>query len=205
MDARLYLVLTPQLCRRGVVETAAAALGGGVDMIQLRDKLSDDAGFLATARELAALCGERGVPFILNDRVHLVERAGADGVHVGEMDRPPEEARRHLGKGAVIGLSTHNREEMAAAAARGVDYVGLGPMFPTETKELTRAPGGAALVRATLGATKLPVFPIGGIDPGNVGPLIAAGARRIAVSSALCSAGDPRAVAEALRSALDEP
>jgi thiamine-phosphate pyrophosphorylase len=196
--ARLYLVLTPQVCARDPVATAAAAIAGGVDLVQLRDKDADDDRFLACARSLAAVCHARNVPLILNDRVHLVRAAGADGVHVGEDDAPPET----IGKGLIVGLSTHDRAEVAAAAARGATYVGLGPMFPTGTKRLSRAPRGAALLREALGATTLPVFPIGGITAANAPELIAAGATRLAVSSAICAARDPRAAAMALRALL---
>lgn len=199
MRARLYLVLTPQACRAGVRETLVAALEGGVEMVQLRDKEARDDAFLELARELAPLCRARGVPFVLNDRAHLVAEAGADGVHLGEDDAPPEEC---AGRGWIVGVSTHDRAEVAAAAAHGASYVGLGPMFPTETKALARRPRGAALVREVAGATTLPVFPIGGITATNAPGLIAAGATRLAVSSAICAAPDPRAAAAALRALL---
>ncbi len=198
MRARLYLVLTPQVCRADPVETAAAAIDGGVDMIQLRDKEAPDDEFLRLARRLAKVCRPRGVSLILNDRVHLVRAAGADGVHVGEGDTPPEE----IEKGLIIGLSTHDRAEAAAAKGRGATYIGLGPMFPTGTKKLKRTPRGSALLREVLGATDLPLFPIGGITAANAPELIAAGATRLAVSSAICAANDPRAAAASLRALL---
>jgi len=199
MRARLYLVLTPQVCRAGVADTLAAALEGGVEMVQLRDKEAPDDAFLKLARELAPLCRARGVPLVLNDRAHLVAEAGADGVHLGEDDAPPEE---FAGRGWIVGVSTHDRAEVAAAAARGASYVGLGPMFETGTKALARRPRGAALVREAAGATALPVFPIGGITAANAPGLIAAGATRLAVSSAICAAADPRAAAAGLRALL---
>ncbi|MHC4930618.1 MAG: thiamine phosphate synthase [Planctomycetota bacterium] len=202
MDARLYLILAPRSCRGSVAETVRAAVTGGVDLIQLRDKTVADERFVKFAQEIVPICRERNVPLILNDRVHLVARLGAAGVHLGEEDFPPEEARRLLGPDVLIGLSTHDREEVQAAAGRGADYVGLGPMFPTVTKTLTRSPKGAALVRAVQGATHLPLFPIGGIGPENVADLVEAGATRIAVSSAICAAPDPEAAARALRAAL---
>ncbi|MHC4222873.1 MAG: thiamine phosphate synthase [Planctomycetota bacterium] len=202
MDARLYLILSPRSCARSVAETVRAAIAGGVDLIQLRDKTVADERFVSFAQEIAPICIERNVPLILNDRVHLVTRLGAVGVHLGEEDFPPEEARRLLGPGALIGLSTHSRGEVEAAAGRGADYVGLGPMYPTATKTLTRRPGGAALVRAAQGATHLPLFPIGGIGPENVAELVEAGATRVAVSRAICAAEDPEEAARALRAAL---
>jgi thiamine-phosphate pyrophosphorylase len=196
--ARLYLVLTPQACRMDPVATAVAAIEGGADLVQLRDKEATDDAFLRLARALADVCRPRGVPLILNDRVHLVEAAGADGVHVGEDDTPPEA----IGKRMIIGLSTHDRAEAKAARSRGATYIGIGPMFPTATKELARAPGGPTLLRDVLTATDLPVFPIGGITAENAPQLIAAGATRLAVSAAICAAKDPRAAAARLRALL---
>jgi thiamine-phosphate pyrophosphorylase len=195
MDARLYLLVS---CAE--VDVVAAALAGGVDIVQLRDKDADDAAFLAAARRLREICA--AVPLILNDRARLVADAGADGVHVGEDDAPPEDVRALLGPGAIVGISTHDRAEVGAAAGRGASYVGLGPMFPTGTKRLTRTPQGAALVRAVAGATDLPVFPIGGITAARLPQLVEAGATRVAVSSAICRAQDPREAAADLRTLL---
>ncbi|MHC5030741.1 MAG: thiamine phosphate synthase [Planctomycetota bacterium] len=201
-NARLYLILTPQTCRQDAVATARAALEGGIDALQLRDKEAPDGAFLRLAAALAAHCRECDVPLILNDRAHLVAPSGADGVHVGEDDLPPEEVRRRYGDRLILGLSTHDRDEVAAAAGRGADYVGLGPMFLTRTKALTRTPGGAALLRAAADATTLPLFPIGGIDAASASALVAAGATRLAVSAAICAAADPRAAAAELRALL---
>jgi thiamine-phosphate pyrophosphorylase len=184
------------------VPTALAALDGGVDAVQLRDKEAPDAAFLRLATELAAHCRERGVPLILNDRAHLVAQAGADGVHVGEDDMAPEEVRRRYGDRLVVGLSTHDRNEVAAALGRGADYVGLGPIYATTTKALTRPPGGPALLRDAADATMLPLYPIGGIDATNAPALVAAGATRLAVSAAICTAEDPAAAAAELRALL---
>jgi thiamine-phosphate diphosphorylase len=191
LSSRLYLITDR-------IEPVAAAIEGGVDLVQLRNKALDDEAFAALAARMSALCRGRGVPFVINDRVHLVEVTGADGAHVGEDDLAPEEARRILGPGRLLGVSTHDRAELAAAAGRGADYAGLGPMFPTATKTLSRTSGGADLVRSTLGATDLPVFCIGGIGPDNVGELVRAGATRVAVSSAITEAADPAAAARRL-------
>jgi thiamine-phosphate pyrophosphorylase len=191
-------VLTPQACRNDPVATAVAAIDGGADMVQLRDKEVTDDAFLRLACALADVCRPRGIPLILNDRAHLVEAAGADGVHIGEDDTPPEAIDRRM----IIGLSTHDRAEAKAARSRGASYIGIGPMFPTATKELARAPGGPKLLRDVLTATDLPVFPIGGITAENAPQLIAAGATRLAVSAAICGAKDPRAAAARLRALL---
>ena len=198
MHARLYVVVTPSLCRHPVADTVAAAVEGGAGAVQLRWKEAADAEFVALARDLGALCHGLGVPFLINDRDGLYEACGADGIHLGEDDLPPEEFRRRFGDAPLVGLSTHDRFEVAAAAGRGASYVGLGPVFATETKRLSRPPGGPALVRAVEGATALPLYPIGGITAANAASLVEAGARRLAVSSAVCAADDPRDAAAAL-------
>ncbi len=189
MEERLYLITSN-------ARPVAAAIEGGVDLVQLRNKELDDAAFLDLARTLVSICHDRGVRLILNDRVHLVREAGADGAHVGEDDMGAGEARAILGPDKLLGVSTHSAKELAAV--RHADYAGLGPMFSTTTKHLTRTPGGAALVQNALGHARVPVFCIGGIDAGNVHELVAAGATRIAVGSAICDAGDPKAAAAEL-------
>ena len=171
---------------------------GGIGAVQLRDKTSDDATYSKTARKIAQDCKARGIPFLLNDRWHLVDETGADGVHLGQDDAPIEQVRRALGPGATIGLSTHDRAEAAEAQERGADYIGLGPMFSTTTKDLTLPPGGPALFESVLGATDLPTFCIGGIHESNLPSLIAAGVTQVAISSAILTAADPAAAAERL-------
>ena len=189
MDARLYLIVS--IAEADVVP---AARRGGVDAVQLRDKHASDERFLACARELRLVCA--GIPLILNDRAWLVRDAGADGVHVGEDDWPPERVRTELGDDVILGISTHDRAEVEGARGRGANYVGLGPMFATETKSLVRAPGGTALLESIRGATTLPLYPIGGLTAANVASL---GATRIAVSSAICLSPDPEDAAAKLR------
>jgi thiamine-phosphate pyrophosphorylase len=203
--ASLYLILTPQRCAHAIEKTVEEAIEGGVDLVQLRDKEASDVAFVRLALRVGAICRERGVPFIVNDRAALAGDARADGVHVGEHDVPPEFLRERLGAEPIVGLSTHSREEVLAAAARGVDYVGLGPIYATETKSLARTPRGPRLVSEACGATRLPVFPIGGIDARNASVLVACGARRLAVSGAICAAPDPREAARALRRVLAPP
>jgi len=190
-DVRLYLLVS---CRHGP-DVIRGALSGGVDAVQLRDKDADDATYAETSHRLRSLCA--GVPFLLNDRWHLVDETGADGVHLGQGDAPIEQVRRALGPGAILGLSTHDQAEASAARERGADYVGLGPMFETGTKRLTRKPGGAALLASV--RCDLPLFAIGGIDENNLPGLRAP---RIAVSRAIADAPDPRAAAERLRALL---
>jgi thiamine-phosphate pyrophosphorylase len=204
LEARLYLIASVDALGEGWEGTLEAALGTGcVDLVQLRDKTSDDAAFLERARRVRRMAAPRGVLLVLNDRVHLVEACGADGAHVGEDDLAPEAARRLLGRDRLLGLSTHDEIEVAAAAGRGADHVGLGPCFATGSKLLLRPPGGPALVRRCASAAGgLPLFPIGGVTPGNVGLLVEAGARRAAVGQGVLGAPDPAAAARAVAAVL---
>lgn len=206
--ARLYLVVDEAACAGAWPHAVARALSSGaVDVVQLRAKDLDDDAYVVRAGVVRALLrgasgGAETPLLVLNDRVHLVARCDADGAHVGEHDLAPEAARAVLGPERLLGLSTHDRAEVAAAAGRGADHVGLGPCFPSTTKALRRPPAGPALVAACEGATTLPVFPIGGITPGNVASLVAAGARRAAVGAGVLAAPDPAAAARAIADAL---
>ena len=181
------------------VAIAEAALRGGADMIQLRDKAGDLRDLLRQARAIQALCRERGAVFIVNDRVDLALAAGADGAHVGQDDLPAEAARRLLGPGRILGVSTHNLEQVRAAEKAGADYLGFGPMFPTGTKDTGYAPRGLEALREMRRATGLPILAIGGITLENIGAIIQAGATAPAVISAVVAAPDIAAAAAAFR------
>jgi thiamine-phosphate pyrophosphorylase len=179
-----------------------AALRGGVDVVQLRDKELADAGLVAAARVFRRVCDAHGALFVLNDRPDLVEACGADGVHVGQDDAPLAAARAIVGADRLVGVSTGSPAEMEAAA--GADYLGVGTVFSTPTKA-DGAAVGLELVRAAAAAVTVPWFAIGGIDLANVGLVAEAGARRVAVVRAIRDADDPERAARALRAALGEP
>jgi thiamine-phosphate pyrophosphorylase len=194
--ARLYFI-TGAIPR----ERLEAALAGGVDIVQLRLKDASDDEIVAAARDFRALCDRFGALFVLNDRPDLVDACGADGVHVGQEDTAPAAARAAVGPDRIVGLSTHSREQIEAAAGEPVDYVAVGPVFQTPTKP-GRLPVGRELVRFAAETLKLPWFAIGGVDTGNAAEVAAAGADRLAVVRAIRDADDPSAAAEALRAAL---
>jgi thiamine-phosphate pyrophosphorylase len=200
-DAQLYVLVTDSLCRASLVGTVKEAALGGAQIIQLREKDLDDRTFLARAREVRDVTRSSGVLFILNDRPDIARLADADGVHLGQNDLPIREARRILGPGALIGVSTHNLDQVRRAILEGADYIGVGPTFPSQTKDFD-ACAGLGFVQQALAETSLAAFAIGGIDLDNVAQVRAAGGRRIAVSHAICSADDPRAIAGQLRQAL---
>src|SRR4051794_194661 len=193
-QSRLYLV-----CDRRPAALVAAALRGGVDVVQLRDKAAEDDELLAAAAEMRALCHGYGALFIVNDRPDLAAAAGADGVHVGQDDVPVAEARGVVGSERLVGLSTHTPAQVDAAT--GVDYIGVGPVAATPTKP-GRPAVGLALVRHAAAHAAVPFFAIGGIDPPLARAAAGAGATRVAVVRAITEAADPEAAARELRAAL---
>jgi thiamine-phosphate pyrophosphorylase len=197
-DARLYLV-----CAARPRSFLDAALRGGVDIVQLRDKTLDDAGVIDAAREFRAAADAAGALFVLNDRPDLVDACGADGVHVGQDDADPAAARAAVGADRIVGRSTHTPAQLAAAEADDdVDYYAVGPVHATPTKPGRPAAGLNYVAHAARAATK-PWFAIGGIDAGTLGPVLQGGARRIVVVRAISDAADPEAAARGLREALD--
>lgn len=202
--ARLYLVCDARGDGRDLRGFLDAALRGGADVVQLREKdpAADDEALLAAARTFRAAADAHGALFVLNDRPDLAAAAQADGVHVGQDDVPVAQARALVGEDVLIGRSTHTPAQVEDAAVADVDYFAVGPVHATPTKP-GRPAVGLELVRHAAGAPRaVPWFAIGGIDAGNVGDVVAAGARRIVVVRALTEAADPQATARTLRGAL---
>ncbi len=203
--ARLYFV-----CEGGEDDGARdrlleAALAGGADLIQLRDKDADDDRILAAAPAFRAAADRHGALFLINDRPDLVVACKADGVHVGQDDTPVAEARELAGPEAIVGLSTHSPEQLRAAeAATGdarPDYISVGPVWATPTKP-GRPAAGIEYVKTAADEAELPWFAIGGIEPGNLAVVVAAGATRVVVVRAIRDADEPEAVASSLVSGL---
>jgi thiamine-phosphate pyrophosphorylase len=193
-DARLYLVTA---ARPDLTAFLEAAVRGGVDFVQIREKELPDGALLAVLEEAREATRRLGVPLAVNDRPDLAVLVGADYVHVGQDDLPPAAVRRF---GIPVGVSTHAPDQLARADA---DYVGVGPVYETPTKE-GRPAVGLEYVRHAAAHARLPWFAIGGIDETNVADVVAAGARRIAVVRAIGEADDPERAAKVLRDALGE-
>ncbi|GAA4534456.1 thiamine phosphate synthase [Mycobacterium paraffinicum] len=209
--ARLYLCTDARRERGDLAEFADAALAGGVDIIQLRDKGSPGEqrfGALEARDELAACeiladaARRHGALFAVNDRADIARVAGADVLHLGQGDLPLGAARDIVGPDTLLGLSSHDSDQAAAAAEGAADYFCVGPCWPTPTKPDREAPGlGLVRAAANLGGEK-PWFAIGGIDERRLPEVLEAGARRIVVVRAITAATDPRAAAQRLSSAL---
>ncbi|MCU1462816.1 MAG: Thiamin-phosphate pyrophosphorylase [Acidimicrobiales bacterium] len=197
---RLYLC-TPD--RPDLERFVAACLAGGVDLVQLREKHLDARPLLGRARLALGVCRDHGVPFIVNDRPDLALECGADGVHVGQDDAPPELARRVLGPDAIVGRSTHAPDELARANTEPVDYVSVGPVRPTPTKP-GRPGTGLGYLRHAAAESRQPWFVTGGAAPDTVAAMVAAGARRFVAVRWLTEAADPEGAARALARAIDD-
>jgi thiamine-phosphate pyrophosphorylase len=203
---RLYLVTDEGLCRgRPLADVVAAAVQGGAGCVQLRDKQLGTREFLAQALVLKSLLAPLAVPLVINDRVDVALACGADGVHLGQGDMAPEEARRLLPPHVFIGWSVETPADVARSASLPLDYLGVSPVFATPTKTDTKAPWGLDGLRQVRAATALPLVAIGGIHPGNARAVLEAGADGLAVVSALCAADDPGAAARAFHAQMGIP
>lgn len=194
---RLCVLVTESLCGvRSWEEVVAAALEGGADCVQLREKGLADGELLRRAERVVAMCRETGAASVINDRPDVALLAGADGVHVGQEDLPVAAVRRVAGMALLVGVSTTNMEQALRAARDGADVCGVGPMFATSTKHKPVIAGAAYLRQylAEAATARVPHLAIGGITPENVGELAAVGCRGVAVSSAVCGAPDPAGV-----------
>lgn len=207
----MYLCTDARRERGDLAEFVDAALAGGVDIVQLRDKGSPGEqrfGPLEARDELAALevladaASRHGALFAVNDRADIARAAGADVLHLGQNDLPLAVARDIVGTGTLIGRSTHDRDQVTCAVTEGVDYFCVGPCWPTPTKPGRAAPGLPLLRVAAEAAGDLPWFAIGGIDLERLPEVLSAGARRVVVVRAITAAEDARAAAGQLSSAL---
>lgn len=209
VDLRLYAILDPERAReRPLPELAAAAIAGGATLLQYRDKHADTRKYIDTTRAILAAISGKGVPLLINDRVDVAMAAGADGVHVGQDDMPPADARRLLGPRAIIGLTLNNTREALAAVQEPIDYGCIGGVFATSSKDNPKPPIGLdgladIIANARIATPALPLGAIAGIDENNASTVIAMGADGIAVISAILMADDVSAAAHRLRIIID--
>ncbi len=196
----LYLVTDhPDKCHHSLLETVKRAVAGGVTMVQYRRYGIEEAALIEEATPLRDYLREAGVPFIINNNLRLAQLLDADGLHIGQRDISPEKARAGLGAHKIIGLTVANEEQLRAAPIELLDYLGMGPVFPTITKENAAPALGIAEFSRLASLSTLPVVGIGGLDVERVRALRATGAAAgVAMVSAICASADPRAAAESL-------
>jgi len=210
VDLRLNAIVDPERANgRTLVELTRMVVAGGATLIQLRDKYGSTRRMIEEARAIMDVLAGTGVPLVINDRVDVALAAGADGVHVGQDDMRVEDARRLLGRQAIIGLSIKSVALAEAAPIGLLDYVGVGGVYATTSKDNPNPPIGVAGLRDIVAAFRvrkrdLPICGIAGIDAGNAAPVIAAGADGVAVISALSMQADPEAAARELRGIVDK-
>ena len=203
-DLLLYAVTDRHwLDGRRLIDVVRESLDGGVTMVQLREKTLEEEKFLEEAKELQALCRERGVPFLVNDNVEIAREMNADGVHVGQSDMEALDVRAILGPDKILGVSAQTVEQAVLAEKHGADYLGVGAVFPTGSKDDADDVSYDTL-KAICQAVSIPVVAIGGLNRGNMDILQDTAADGIAVVSAIMKAEDPRSAAEELKKHMIE-
>lgn len=200
LDLSLYLVTDAALCRDyGLEETVEAAVNGGVTIVQLRDKHASDEQMIAQAKRLKALLAGTGVPLIINDRLQVALESQADGLHIGQSDAAVQEARAAMDEDAIIGLSINTLAQLQAAPVELLDYVGVGPVFATVSKQDHAQPIGFGGLASLVKACPLPSVAIGGLKAVHAISVYRAGANGLAVISAICGQPDPYQAARAFQ------
>jgi thiamine-phosphate pyrophosphorylase len=202
-DLSLYLVLDKVLCgSTGMIATAREAVGGGATMVQLRDKHASTASLVETGRALqAALAGSPAL-LVVNDDVEAAVSLGADGLHIGQDDGDPRAARARIGPAMVLGVSVETEALAAGIDPSLVDYVGAGPVFATDTKPGHKPPVGFAGLASIVAVSPVPVVAIGGLKARHAASVLAAGAKGLAVVSAICGQPSPRLAAGQIAAAI---
>ena len=199
---RLYVIIDKQAAgSQSLAGLAQQAIQGGADVLQLRDKSAPAKALMEEAQQILPLTQAAGIALIINDRVDVACAVGADGVHVGQEDLPVAQARAILGKGKLIGKSTHSFLQALGAEAEGADYLGLGPIFPTPTKP-DYGSVGTDLIQPLAAKVHIPFVCIGGIDLENINEVLSAGAKCVAVVRAICHAQDPEGATRQLKQRL---
>jgi len=198
---RLYVLITESICKRPWLQAAAEAIAGGADCLQLREKTLESGELLNRAKQLVQLCHDNNVLCIINDRPDIALAAAADGIHVGQDDLPAIEARKIIGPRLILGVSTHNVDQARQAVLDGADYIGIGPIFLSQTKTRDILPG-LGFARQIVKEIKIPALAIAGITERNVDEVLATGINSIAVTAAVVGADDITGAAKRLKSRL---
>lgn len=186
---RLYVLISSKIAVKSVKETARLVIDGGTDAIQLREKTISDSEFKSLAIEVRDSAAKKGTLFIVNDRVNIARELNADGVHLGQQDMNVSDARDIIGNEKIIGVSTHNIVQARKAQKEGADYIAIGPVYPSSTKDY-EPPVGLKVVQEILKEINIPVFAIGAITLENLDEVLKAGASRVAVCSAIINSKD---------------
>ncbi|MCA0991046.1 thiamine phosphate synthase [Pseudalkalibacillus hwajinpoensis] len=200
---QLYVITGEEFHQdRDLVDVMEEAIRGGADIIQLRDKTNSKKVVLEKALKLKALTKKYSIPFIVNDHLDVALAVDADGIHLGQDDLPLETARKIIGPGKIIGISTHRIEEARAAEKGGADYIGVGPIFPTNSKSDVVAPVTTEYIKEVISEISIPFVAIGGIKLHNVSEVLRAGAKRICVISEVVGSDDVKGTCESFQQVI---
>src|SRR5688572_14327459 len=200
-NVRLYVLITESSCPRPWLDVAERAIAGGADCLQLREKSLESGALLCRAKDFVALCKRHNVISIINDRPDIALMSGADGVHVGQTDLPATEVRKLIGRGKILGVSTHNLDQARQAVRDGADYIGVGPFFRSPTKPRDFV-AGAEYAKQVAEQIKIPAVAIAGITEANVDEVLATGIKAVAVTAAVAGCDDPKSAAAGLKAKL---
>lgn len=200
---RLYVLITESACKGDWLKTAESAINGGADAIQLREKSLESGELLRRAKLLASLCREHNVLLIINDRPDIAVLSDADGVHVGQGDLPAIEARKIVGAGKIVGVSTHEIAQAKQAVLDGADYIGVGPIFRSTTKprDWEKIPG-LDFASQVANTVKIPAVAIAGITPQNISDVLSTGLKCVAVTAAITGCEDVERATRAMKKML---
>lgn len=202
-DLSVYLVLDRERCpAHSMVETACRAVTGGASMVQLRDKIGTTADLIAVGRQLKAALAKHAVPLVVNDNLEAALAIDANGIHVGQDDISPPEARGRLGAEKIVGLSVEAADAMTEVDPSVVDYVGIGPVFATTTKPDHKPPIGLDGLRTLVALSPVPAVAIGGLKLKHAAAVLQSGAQGMAVISAICGQLDPEAATRGIKDAI---
>jgi thiamine-phosphate pyrophosphorylase len=200
----LYFITDSKLSKQGIMSDVQQVIEAGCAIVQYREKEKETGEIIAEAKQIAALCKEKNVLFLINDRIDIALAVEADGVHLGQEDMPCAIARKLLGKNKILGLTVHSVAEAVQAEKQGVDYVSVSPIFATETKPDAGKPVGIELIKEIKRAVKVPVVAIGGINEQNLRQVLEAGADAVAIISAIVCNENPGKAAKRIVKAISE-
>ncbi len=200
---KLYVLISSSIAAKSVIKTTRLVMDGGADAIQLREKTISDSEFITLAEEVRDITTKNGTLLIINDRVHIAREINADGIHLGQQDMSALEARNIVGDKKIIGVSTHSVIQAKQAQKDGADYIAVGPIYPTKTKNYEPSVG-IQIIREISKAVNIPFIAIGAITLDNLDEVLKAGASRIAVCSAIIGSKDIYSSTKQFKEKLDE-
>lgn len=188
-DVRLYVIISTGLAKKPVLETLQEVIQGGADAVQLREKTMSDGEFLALSKEFRRITSQSKILFIVNDRAGISKKVDADGLHIGQSDLTIHSARKIIGYDRILGVSTHNIVQARKAQLEGADYISVGPLFPTITKDY-EPPVGLDYLKEVKREITIPFVAIGAINRENLNEILSAGGLRVAICSAIICSND---------------